>query len=273
MGTGVGLATAFYRLWILHALEGAPQRSSAMLAALHASEGVLPLESGAFTKALQQLLDTGLVMPAEAGAVALTVMGRRERDAQRAMWQRLIAIVVRLLAGELPPPRPPTDGGVRVVPRAPSHAVDERDPVVLADVRDAARRAREGDGPFAVVLADVAVAHPIPHRATAMLQRALRETLGSARSTFGSGIPVHRYGTTGVCLVAPGERAGELAELLRARLLESLGAMCATVRSFDGARYAVRLGTARWSPAAATSGALLRMAEEALSAESAARAA
>ena len=82
----------------------------------------------------------------------------------------------------------------------------------------------------------------------------------------------HRYGAQGVCLVLPAGLEAAQGEILRARLLESLGAMTATVADFAGARYAVRLGSARWSAAAPTSGAVLAAAEAALE-EAAARAA
>ena len=273
MGIGSGLARAFYRLFILHALEPGPQRPAAILAALHNTDGVLPLEGGTFTKAVSQLIDAGLVVPAELGAIAITPMGRRERDAQRVVWQRLLAIVNRLLAGDVPQPQPPGDGGTSL-PMLPDRTAElHRERVVIAEIRDVARRAREGGPRFAVVLADIAIAHSRPAVSVAMLQRSLRETIGRARSTFAADVSAHRYGASGVCLIVPGDEYIGTAELLRARLFESLGAMQATVKGFRGARYAVRIGAARWTPDAATSGAVLRLAEAALSADSAVRAA
>ncbi len=273
MGTGAGLATAFFRLYILHALERAPARPAAVLASLHSREGALPLEGGTFSRALQQLLDTGFVVPAPDGALDLTPMGRREREAQRQVWQRVVAIVARLLAGELPTPEPPSDG-VALVPRTPEHVPDDyRERVVLAEIRDVARRARDRDEPFGVALAEIAVTHPQPVRARAMLQRTLRETLGRAASSFAPGTRALRYGPNGVCLVVPGDRVEAQAELLRARLLESLGAMSATVRAFAGARYAVRAAAARWTREVMTSGELLRLAETSLAADVGLRAA
>ena len=272
MGTGSGLARAFYRLFILHALDTGPQRPAAILAALHTSEGALPVESGAFTKAIGQLVDAGLIVPAKLGAFELTAIGRREREAQRVVWQRLVAIVGKLLDGEMPRPEPPEDGGT-LLPIVRDHVADEhRERVVMAEIRELTRRARDGGPRFSVVLADIAIAHPQPAVGTAMLQRTLRETLGRARSMFAANVSAHRYGARGVCLLSVGEDAA-VAELLRARLLESLGAMRGTVKAFGGARYAVRIGAASFSPAAATSGALLRLAEAALAADSAARAA
>ena len=272
MSTGSGLARAFYRLFILHALDDGPQRPATILAALHASEGALPVDGSAFTRAIAQLIDAGLVVPGALGALALTPVGRRERDAQRVVWQRLIAVVGRVLAGDIARPEPPTDGGT-ALPLVGDRVTDEhRERVVLAEIRELARRAREGGPAFAVVLADVAIAHPRPAAATAMLQRALRETLGRARSTFGPAVAAHRYGERAVCLILEGDATAP-AELLRTRLLESLGAMRTTVKAFAEARYAVRIGAASFSPAAPTSGAVLRLAEAALAAEAAARAA
>lgn len=267
MGTSVALATAFYRLYLLHVLER-PTRPAALLAALHASESPLPVPAGGFSRALQQLLDAGLVVAAPGGSVQLTPMGERERGAQRAAWERLTALVARLLAGELPAPEPPSGGGTPLpAPRPEPVAEAYRERVVVAEVRDAMRRAREGGERFALVLAQLSVAHAEPGRARAMLHRALRETLGTARSTFGPAALALRYGSHGVALLVPERDGAAHAELLRARLAESLAAMSATVRAFTGARHDVRVGVASWSPEIVTSAQLLRLAEERLSAE------
>lgn len=274
MATGAGLATAFFRLYILHALDRGPARPAALLSSLHASEGVLPVETGTFSRALQQLLDAGLVLPGAAGAMELTAMGRREREAQRAVWARLVAVVGRMLADALPAPEPPTGGGTHVVARASDRVPDQhRERVALAEIRDAARRARETGEPLGVALADIVVTHPRPMRARQMVQRCLRETLGSARSTFAAGTSASRCGPTGICLVVRGDDVEAQAEILRARVLESLGSMSATVRAFADARFAVRAGAARWSSAVATSAELLRLAEGALAADAERRAA
>ena len=268
MATGGGLATAFYRLYILHALERAPARPAAVLAALHAREGPLPFEGGAFSRALQQLLDAGLLIAGPSGTVQLTPMGGRERAAQRAVWERLVAIVARLLAGELPSPEPPADGGVPMTLAPPERVAEGyRERVVIAEVREAARRGRDSGEAFAVVLAQLCVAHREPLRARAMVQRALRETLSACRSMFGPRAVALRYGMDGAALIVPSADADAQAELLRARLAESLAAMSATVRAFAGARHGVRVGLARWSPAVLTSAQLLRLAEEALDAD------
>ena len=273
MTIGSGLARAFYRLFVLQTLDAGPLRPAAILAALHASEGALPVEGGAFTRAIAQLVDAGLVMPVALGALELTPMGRRERDAQRIVWQRLVAVVTKLLAGEVPTPEPPTDGGTLLPLVRDSVSDEHRERVVLAEIRALSRRARDGGPPFAVVIADIAIAHPRPATSTAMLQRALRETLGAARSTFGPDVSAHRYGDRGVCLIADAREQDAMAEVLRARLHESLAAMRVTVKAFAGARYAVRIGAASFSATAVTSGAVLRLAEAALAADAAARAA
>lgn len=267
MATGAGLATAFYRLFILYALERAPARPAAILASLHACARALPLEGGTFTRAVQQLLDAGLVITAQDAALELTVLGRRERESQRVVWEPLIGLVGRLLAGELPPPEPPTGGGVRAVSRSREPVPDAyRERVVLAEIREGARRARDADEAFGIALAEISVVHPQPLRGRAMLQRCLRETIGRARSTFGSGVVALRYGPSGVCLVVQGEGVEAQAELLRARLHESLAAMTATVSGFAAAGYAVRVAPVRWSRELLTSGRMLDLAEAALAA-------
>lgn len=264
MSGSTSLGTAFYRLYLLHALERGPARPGALLAALHAREGALPVPTGSFSRALQHLLDAGMVAPAPLGAVQLTPLGRGEREAQRLVWGRLIAAAGRLIAGDVPTPEPPPDGGVptQLVPaRREAEAFRER--VVVSTVRQAIRRAREEEATFALVLARLFVAHPQPVRARAMTQRALRETLSRATALFGRDVEALRYGEQGVLLVVPtgaGDAAAK-AELLRARLTESFAAMSTTVRAFAGARHAVRVGVMPWTAAIATSGELLRCAD------------
>ena len=55
-----------------------------------------------------------------------------------------------------------------------------------------------------------------------------------------------------------------VAALLRARMDELLSAMTATVRAFTGTRWQVRTAQATWSSRVATSGELLRIAQDAL---------
>src|ERR1700716_1382013 len=65
-----GLATAFYRLYLLDALATEPARPAALLARIAAER--LPLSSGGFSRALQALLEGGYLVAASEGAVALT---------------------------------------------------------------------------------------------------------------------------------------------------------------------------------------------------------
>jgi hypothetical protein len=264
MANAAGLATAFYRLYILDALHHGPARPAALLAALHAREGALPLPGGGFSRALQQLLDAGLIGPAADGAMQLTPFGTREREAQRALWERLIGVVGRLLSGDAPAPELNAASDLPFE-MAPGERVAEgyRERVVVAEVREALRAARNDGRLFSLVLAQLAVTHAQPARAKAMLHRALRETLGEARAIFGSDVRMLRYGVRGLALISPGNGSSR-AELLRARLTESLASMSASVRAYAGARYAVRVGDADWTPAISTSQHILRLAEEAL---------
>ena len=56
-----GLATAFYRLYLLEALAAQPSRPAALLARVAAER--LPLSSGGFSRALQSLLEAGISSP------------------------------------------------------------------------------------------------------------------------------------------------------------------------------------------------------------------
>jgi hypothetical protein len=265
MAVSQALATAFFRLYILHLLERGPARPAALLASFDRREGMPRLPSGGFTRALQQLIDAGCVVAAPAGAVHLTEFGIRERAVQREAWEAILTAVARLLGDETPqPPEAPGDDGIPLAPPEPERMADaHRERVVAAEVRSAIRRGRETGAPFSAVIARIAIVHPRPMQSRAMLQRALRECLGTATATFGAEVKATRYGTDGVLLVCPGDGATQ-AELLQSRLVESLGAMTATVRAFAGARHAVRIGVARWTASIATSAHLLRLAEDEL---------
>lgn len=92
---------------------------------------------------------------------------------------------------------------------------------------------------------------------------------------FGGDASAFRYGDCGVALVAPivgdAARGARNATLLRARLDELLRTMTVTVRAFAGARWQVRVGQATWSPELVTTGAVLRIAQEALARDDAVR--
>ena len=76
-----GLATAFFRLYLLDTLAAGPARPATVLAAIAAER--LPFANGAFGRALQSLLDGGYVVPAAQACVALTALGAAERMAER----------------------------------------------------------------------------------------------------------------------------------------------------------------------------------------------
>src|SRR5207244_12816119 len=73
-----GLATAFFRLYLLDSLAAGPARPAALLAAIAAER--LPFAAGAFGRALQSLVEGGYLAPA-AAAVCLTSLGAAERMA------------------------------------------------------------------------------------------------------------------------------------------------------------------------------------------------
>src|SRR5439155_1100637 len=96
-----GLATAFYRLYLLDALAPEPARPTTLLAKIAAEQ--LPLASGGFSRALQALLDGGYLAPAAEGAVALTPLGAAERMAERERWRKVLPTAARLLSEEITP--------------------------------------------------------------------------------------------------------------------------------------------------------------------------
>lgn len=263
-----GLATAFYRLYLLESLAPQPARPAALLGAISAER--LPLASGGFSRALQALLDGGYVVPAAEGAVALTPLGAAERMAERERWRSVVPAAARLLAEPLTvaPPAPVIAEPPAVRYRTAEVAEAYLDRVLLGQLRERVAEARDGGRRFALVLgvADVDASAEAIRRA--MIHRVIRATLGSASAIFGGDTGAYRYGDAGVALIAPivsdAARADHLSALLRARMDELLGAMTATVRAFKGARWRVRVGGATYEPAIVTSGALLRMAQRAL---------
>ena len=97
-----GLATAFFRLYLLEGLAPGPARPAALLAAIAAEQ--LPFARGAFGRALQSLIEGGYIAPAAAATVCLTALGAAERMAERERWKNVIPTVARIL-GEEPVPR------------------------------------------------------------------------------------------------------------------------------------------------------------------------
>jgi hypothetical protein len=270
--TATGLATAFYRLYLLESLAATTARPATLLATISAER--LPLAGGAFGRALQSLLEGGHLVPAPEAAVALTPLGAAERLAERERWRAVIPTVLRLIDEPVPGPRPapvlaeaPT-----VAYRAAAVAESYLDRVLVAALRERVADARDGGRAFSLVLgvADVDARSEATRRA--IVHRCIRATLGGASTLFGGDASAFRYGDCGVALVAPilGDegRGARMATLLRARLDELLRTMTASVRAFAGARWSVRVGHATWTPDLVTTGAVLHIAQDSLARDS-----
>jgi GGDEF domain-containing protein len=261
-----GLATAFFRLYLLESLATGPARPATLLAAI-AAEG-LPFASGAFGRALQSLIEGGHLTPAASACVALTPLGAAERIAERERWTAVMPTLARLLGAadarplpvilEAPPPR--------VVPVAEAYL----DRVLVATVRERSAAARDGGPPFAVVLAQVDVEAVGEATRRAMVHRTIRATLGATATFFGGDSSAYRYGESGIALIAPlgrdAGRAERLAVIVRARLDELLRTMTSNVRAFGSGKWAIRVGAATWKDDE-TSTQLLRRAEAGLAAD------
>lgn len=265
-----GLATAYFRLFILDTLAAGPARPNLML--LKAAAEQLPFATGAFSRALQSLLENGHLQPAAHGAVALTAVGAAEREQELGRWRAVMPSIARIAGDSAAraaplvsePPRP------RCEPRVADAYLDQ---VLVATIRQRLAGARESGRAFVVVLGAIDLEHPSAAHRRAMVHRAIRATLGAAATLFGSDVDAYRYGETGVALLAPAagdpDRAGRLALLLESRLDELIRTMATTVRAFAGARWSVRVGSSTWAPAIATTAALLGIAQEELAADAA----
>jgi GGDEF domain-containing protein len=260
-----GLATAFFRLYLLDALASGPGRPATLLAAIAAER--LPFASGAFGRALQSLLDGGYVAPAQSAMVALTPLGAAERMAERERWSAVVPTVLRLL-GDATPRAAPVVAEAPPAYRSAPVAEAYLDRVLVAHVRERIAAARDGGPAFAVALGQLDVDGVPETTRRAMVHRAIRATLGGTTTLLSGDVSAYRYGEAGVAIVIPvgtdrgrGER---VATLLRTRLDELLRTMTTTVRAFGNARWTVRVGVATWSEDLATSGALLRRAQDAL---------
>jgi len=262
--SATGLATAFFRLYLLESLAPGPARPAALLAAIAAER--LPFASGAFGRALQSLIEGGYLAPAAAANVCLTSLGAAERTAERERWSEMLPTLIRLLGTSEPRPFPV----VAEVTLPPARAVAEAylDRVLVASVRERIAAARDGGPTFAVVLAQLDVDGVGEATRRAMVHRAIRATLGATATLFGGDVSAYRYGESGVAAVAPAGRdaaRGErLCTLVRARLDELMRTMTSTVRAFGSARWNVRAGAATWTEDIGTTTLLLRRAEEAL---------
>src|SRR5256886_7242222 len=92
-----GLATAFFRLYLLDALAVGPARPAALLAAIAAER--LPFASGALGRALQSLLAGGYVTPAPTADGAPPPPRRAERGGERGRRAAGVPPLPRLLGG------------------------------------------------------------------------------------------------------------------------------------------------------------------------------
>ncbi len=274
--TATGLATAFYRLFLLDALASGSARPQALLARIAAER--LPLSSGGFSRALQSLLEGGYLMPADEGAVALTALGAAERMAERERWSKVIPSVARLVGESVALPRQaPVVAETAVRYRTADVAEEYLDRVLVSAIRERLALARDGGRAFALVLGVVDVDASGEATRRAMVHRTIRATLGGASTIFGGDTSVYRYGDAGVAIVAPilgdAARGAHLAALLRTRLDELLRSMSATVLAFRNARWNARAGEATWTPEIVASGTLLRLAQDALAKDDLRRAA
>lgn len=272
--TGTGLATAFFRFYLLETLGAGPARPAALLARIAAER--LPFASGAYRRALQSLVAGGHLRPAPDGSVALAPLGAAERVAERERWRAMLPVALRLLGEVTPHPAPLVAAAAAAPASGARVAAAYGDRVLVAHVRALVAAAREGGRPFCMVLVGLAIEHPTEAGRRAMVHRAIRASLGGAATLFGGDVTAFRYGERGLALTAPcagdPERGVRLAALARNRVDELVRTMSSSVRAFSGARWRIAAGGATWS-AVHTTGALLRAAEDALDADVAARSA
>jgi hypothetical protein len=223
------------------------------------------------------LLEGGYLVPAPEAAVALTPLGAAERIAERERWRAVIPTILRLVDERDPEVRPA--GTIPDTPaieyRAAAVAESYLDRVLVGALRERVAQARDGGRAFALVLGVADVDAPSEATRRAIVHRCIRATLGGATTLFGGDASAFRYGDSGVALIAPiigDERRGaRIATLLRARLDELLRTMTTSVRTFTGSRWQVRVGDATWSADLVTTGAVLRLAQDALARDSSER--
>ena len=270
-----GLATAFFRLYLLEALARAPDRPASVLASI-AGEG-LPFANGAFGRALQSLIEGGHVTAAPGATVTLTPLGAAERIAERQRWAAVLPTLVRLLGTPDARPAPVVSELVAATARPAAVADAYLDRVLVSAVRERIAAFRDRGPSFAIVLAHIEIDAVPEATRRAMVHRAIRATLGGTATLLGVDVSAYRYGDAGIAALAPCgkdvSRGERLAALVRARLDELIRTMTATVRAFGGARWCVRAGAATWNDETGTSTLLLRRAEEALASDTARRAA
>ncbi|MFN2520305.1 MAG: hypothetical protein ABR525_04585 [Candidatus Limnocylindria bacterium] len=284
-----GLATAYFRLFVLDALGRGPARPASLLAS--ASADRLPIANGAFGRALQSLIEGGHVAPADGGAVALTPAGAMERLAERQRWSAVLGSAARLLGqsdavvGTEPAERSvragePAERALRIAerverpsvapaPASPVMPVAEAylDRVLVATVRERMAAARDGGAGFALALGELDVSHPAEGARRALVHRVVRAMLGGATTLVRADATAYRYGDQGIAvLVDSGGQVDTeaIAAVMGQRLDELLRSTSASVRAFSGARWRVRTGCAAWSEGVPTTLALLRRAQESL---------
>lgn len=261
-----GLATAFFRLYLLDALACGPDRPGALLTRI--SGAGLPFATGAFGRALQSLLDGGHLTPASDGRVALSPLGAAERVAERERWAVALPVVQQLLGeGTAPHTARIAEAPAATYPAPVADAYLDR--VLLATLRERVAAAREGGAPVSIALCEVAVRHSSEAQRRAMIHRAIRASLGGTATLFGADVAAFRYGDAGIALLAPrtGPETERLAALAGQRVDELLRTMTASVRAFAGALWTVRTGAARWTTDIGTTTALMRSAQAALANE------
>src|SRR5438034_248009 len=194
-----GLATAFFRLYLLEGLAPGPARPAAMLAAIAAEQ--LPFARGAFGRALQSLIEGGYIAPAAAATVCLTALGAAERMAERERWSAMLPTLRRLLGDAEARPFPLI--AEAAPPRAQPVAEAYLDRVLVASVRERIAAARDGGPSFAVVLAQLDVDAVAEAHRRAMVHRAIRATLGATATLFGRDVSAYRDGESGPPVLAP----------------------------------------------------------------------
>jgi len=151
--SATGLATAFFRLYLLESLAAGPFRPATLLAAIAAER--LPFAAGAFGRALQSLIEGGYIAPAAAANVCLTSLGAAERVQERERWAEMLPTLVRLLGDAEPRPFPVV--AQVAPPRERPVAEAYLDRVLVASVRERIAAAKDGGPTFAVVLAQLDV--------------------------------------------------------------------------------------------------------------------
>src|SRR2546425_606654 len=180
-----GLATAFFRLYLLDALAVGPARPAALLAAIAAER--LPFASGAFGRALQSLLEGGYVTPAQSANVALTPLGAAERVAERERWSAVVPTLLRLLGDSSPRAAPVIAEAAPPAYRAVPVAEAYLDRVLVAHVRERIAAARDGGPGCAVALGQLSVDGVPEATRRAMVHRAIRAALGGSAALLGGG--------------------------------------------------------------------------------------